>query len=311
MSLIFKKIYRLLKNGSPHSQPYLTYRNFLQKTTTQFTSGLFNLTVDFELGWSRARRGSGITTRAESLKRSRRLRLVLPEFLSWCDQFNIPVTFAVVAHAALASCKHQAPPVCQPQWLTEDWYALDPHTNEQTDPDYYGQELIKEIMTRSVPHEIASHSFSHLDLTDEAATAVVSDFEISESFRLLQVIDPALTTFVFPKNHPASLAKIKAAGYQIYRAGTNLPLGRDANGLVRFPVGLWLSPQAMTNADAIALLKIGQDQKCLVNFFCHLYEFATPIELHDWLWPVGKFLAAARQQKLLQPITMRLAAEYC
>src|SRR5437763_449322 len=100
-NLLMRKIYRFLKTGSPQTIDYRNYRTVLATNEFNYDSSYFNLTIDFELAWSRARRGNSVTSTEESVERSRRARLLLPILISLSEKYSIPITFAVVAHVAL------------------------------------------------------------------------------------------------------------------------------------------------------------------------------------------------------------------
>src|SRR3989344_351230 len=103
-ALFLRKIYRYLKTGSSQTKDYVNYQKFLTNASHQYSQSYFNLTIDFELAWSRARRGEKVTTKEESLERSRLTRAMLPTLLELSEKYQIPVTFAIVAHVALNDC---------------------------------------------------------------------------------------------------------------------------------------------------------------------------------------------------------------
>lgn len=307
LALISRKTYRWLKSGSFHSQPYLAYREHLAKSEPIGERALLNLTVDLELGWSRARRGQGVTSLAESLRRARLAREAFPEFLSLAESYRIPITFATVAHLAVSDCaQHRAPPVFKPYWCGDDWFAIDPRSSLSESPDYYGADILDKVLASRVGHEIASHTFSHVDLADDATTPEVAQFEIIESRLLLKQLDKNLTTFVFPNNTPAFLTELAANGFTVYRTESNHLLKKDGFDLWQFPVGLWLSPHSFSADEIIALLLIAARRKCLINFFCHLYEFATRRQLRNFFQPIFALVNRAREQGYLEAQTMRV-----
>lgn len=306
LALISRRIYRWAKSGSFHSQPYLVYREHLEESPPIWERALFNLTVDLELGWSRARRGQSVTSLAESLRRARLAREAFPDFLSLVESYRIPITFAAVAHLAVADCAHhRAPPVFKPYWWGDDWFAIDPRSSLSEAPYYYGTDLLQKVLVSRAGHEIASHTFSHVDLADDATTSEIAQFEITESRLLLKQFDKNLTTFVFPNNTPAFLAELAANDFIVYRTESNHPLKKDDFGLWQFPVGLWLSPHSFSADEIIALLAIAARRKCLINFFCHLYEFAGRRQLRNFFQPIFALVNRIREQGFLEVQTMR------
>src|SRR3989344_1131448 len=306
MNLKLRKIYRFLRSGSSNSRDYLSYQKFLAESAHHYQKSYFNLTIDFELGWSRARRGDGAISLEESMARSRRTLAMLPALLELSEQYKLPITFAIVAHLALDDCsEHDKPPQFQPFWIKDDWYSIDPLSNQSLNKDYYATDLIKMIKNSSVSHEIASHSFSHVDLGDSETTREAAQFEIRESHKILERVNPELSTFVFPNNHPAYLPFLKDSGFKVYRGRTNQSIKKDDIGLTQFPLGLWLSPQALSQKDLIELIDIGISRNQLVNFWCHLFEFDSVSQFKSFLEPVFAHIESSQKMGKMKALAMR------
>lgn len=306
IELMMRKIFRFLKTGSSQIEDYSKYLKFLKESQFEYKKSFFNLTIDFELAWSRARRGDSVMDKEESLERSRRTRMLLPALLSLSEKYAIPITFAVVAHLALKDCSgHRSPPDFHPRWIHDDWYAIDPHSHLTFDKDYYGIDLLEGILSSSVGHEIASHSFSHVDIADSETTREVAIFEIKESFGLLKKINPNLTTFIFPNNKMAYVELLKEVGFSIYRSNDNNKIRRDNLGLFQFPLGLWLSPKAFCPKDLIKLINISAKRKQLINFWCHLFEFDSSKQFVDFFEPIFAHIELCRKNGIIEALTMR------
>src|SRR5947209_5971125 len=129
---------RLARTRTSRTAEYRECDQYLKANPGPYQRGIFNLTIDFELAWSRARRGDGCTSLQESLRRSRRARAALPALLTLSERYGIPITFAVVAHLAVPDCAaHDHAPAHQPSWCERDWYAVDPKTSVEANQDYY------------------------------------------------------------------------------------------------------------------------------------------------------------------------------
>lgn len=299
-----RRLPRVVLTGSPATRDLTRYLDYL-RTTPPHEAAFFNLTVDFELGWSVARRAGHATSLRKSLWRSRRARQNFPALLELSEEFALPLTIACVAHLALSDCSHNPPPSFRPSWTRDDWYALDPGLDLERARHYYGFDLVALAQKSKVAHEIASHGFSHVDLGDVETTAEVARFEIDESFRILKSIEPELSTFVFPKNHSSYMELLLGAGYAIYRGDVNAPIARDGVGLWKFPLGLWFSPIAASPRQYVRAVQEGIRHKQVVNFYCHLYEFGSPRELERFARPVFRSVAESRDAGELTPATMR------
>jgi peptidoglycan/xylan/chitin deacetylase (PgdA/CDA1 family) len=308
--LFARRIYRFSRSGSIRSKPYLQYVDYLLRTPSRYGRAFFNLTIDLELGWSRSRQAHGATSVAESLRRGRLARRRSPDLLRLSADFEIPMTYAVVGHVAVADCdSHRQPPVFIPYWLGEDWFALDPHSHLEKNNDYYGQDLVKQIVDDPIGHEIASHGFSHVDLGDDATTLEIARFEITESSRILSGLAKKPATFVFPENHQAFLYLLKDAGFRIYRTGQNQPVQKDGFGLWQFPVGFWLSPEGVSSDEIIHLVSVAIERKVLVNFFCHLHEFESKQQLVNFFKPIFAWISENQLRGRIKASTMRSVVE--
>lgn len=306
MDLILRKAYRFFLNGSFHAKDYLTYRKFLKESQHQYKKSYFNLTIDFELAWSRARRGDGATTTGESLIRSRQAREMLPVLLQLSEQYKIPITFATVAHVALSNCaEHDTPPVFSPFWLRDDWYKVDPLSELSANKDYYGADLIKMIKNSPISHEIASHSFSHVDLGDSETTAEVAVYEIRQSAAILRRDNPELSTFVFPNNHVAHLDIVKASGFTSYRVKKNQEIKQDSLGLYQFPLGIWLSPLAFSPQEMLSLIDTGAKRNQVINGYCHLFEFDSKAQCQSFFEPIFAHIESLKNSGIIEALTVK------
>lgn len=299
---------RLLKTGSIHSADYRRYSSLLRSAQGSFSGGTLNLTIDFELGWSRARRGAASTPRRQALERARRARDAFPELLGASDRYRIPITFAIVGHLAMDRCDHPQPPAFAPYWLGEDWFAIDPRTDGTRDPAFYAVDAITAIANGRVAHEIASHGFSHVDLGDDATTREIATYEVVESRKALQKFNPGLSSFIFPNNHVAYLDLLRDAGFSAYRSDGDLPLGKDEHGIWRFPKGLWLSPRASSPGEVLTLTDLAIAHRQLIHTWCHLHEFASAKQAGDYFAMLFRGLAERRERGLTIR-TMREVAE--
>jgi peptidoglycan/xylan/chitin deacetylase (PgdA/CDA1 family) len=297
-TLFLRRLKRFLRSGSFHAPEYRKYLTALNKAPETRLGPAMNLTIDFELAWSRARRGDGCTTKEESLQRSQFAREALPILLELADEFKIPITFAVVGHVALSSCEeHREPPLFSPSWAG-DWFALDPKTNSKENLDFYGIDVVQQILGSRTKHEIGSHGFSHVDLGDDQTDVSIAHFEVFESHDVLKRIWPEISTFVFPKNHPGYISLLKDAGFKTYRTNQQHPLHRDEYGLWKFPLGLWLSPLAASPQEITTILDYAVKRKTLVNFWCHLYEFETREQVYAYFRPLFRAAHTLRESGL-------------
>ncbi len=298
LNSLARRVYRFLKSGSVKSRPYLEYFENLKNRRDGLGKAQFNLTVDFELAWSRARRGNGATSPQESLERARLIRMVFQDFIALGDEYKLPATFAVVARLLVndQTISSRAP-VYAPSWFGQNWHELGANIDSGQLLYYYGFDLFESIKKSPVLHEIASHGFSHIDLSDEQVTREIAEFEISESAKILRDFNNELFSFIFPNNNFAFLDLVKSIGFKAYRTRRNESVRQDNMGLWQFPVGLWLSPLSFSPKEAIALIDLAIKNKNLVNFYCHLYEFKSPKQMVGYFTPIFKYLKKKKKIK--------------
>lgn len=303
--LTIRRLVRLIRFGNFKSQELVRYESFLNSEEFDQPQPILNISIDFELAWSRAKRQNGATSNQESVSRGRKAREVMPLILDLSNQYNIPITFAIVGHLALNSCsEHKKPPLFQPYWFREDWFNIDPGENYSNRQLYFAADIMQDIIKSPVKHEIASHSFTHVNFGDDATTDEVAQYEVSESARALEKFEPNLTTFVFPKNKPAFLGYLKKSGFKIYRSDKSIRIQKDELGLWQFPVGLWISPTVHNTKEIINLLDRAVEKKSLVNVWFHGYEFDSLRSAKSFLEPIFK-AADQRREMGLETKTMR------
>lgn len=304
LSASARRAVRLATTGSIVNRRARQYLSFM-RGNAGYGTAYFTLTIDFELGWSIGRRGTGSTSRAQAIERGRLARRNLPVLLDLCERFQIPLTVAVVAHAALRDCAHRDPPPFAPSWIGGDWYGADPRATIETRPDYYGADLVSLVLERTPRHEIAAHTFTHVDFGDPETTADVAEFELAEAYRILGPLRPELRTLVFPKDHVGFLDLVRAAGYTIYRREGWASVQRDAMGLWSFPAGLWLSPQALGARDMKRMVTTAIVHEQLLSCYCHLYEFRTRRQLERLVTPAFALIERERADGRISPETIR------
>ncbi|WP_323170957.1 polysaccharide deacetylase family protein [Natrialba sp. PRR66] len=170
--------------------------------------GTIVLSLDAELGW-----GFHDEAVSESfLQDTRRNWRRLCELF---DTYEIPATWAVTGHLFLNSCStahrnHPAGERCC-QESVEGLAAND---------IWCGAELVREIETAAVDHEIAGHGFTHVHFDHERMDEEFATREIENCVQAAERRGHDLTSFVFPVNRIRHRDTLEAHGFDCYR-GTN------------------------------------------------------------------------------------------
>src|SRR5207244_13655857 len=165
--------------------------------------GAASISADFELAWAWREWG---TARAEEV--GLRERANVPVILELLDRLDIPITWATVGHLFLESCgakKNDLHHGNMPRRLYNgrwrgDWYQHDPATNLATHAAWYAPDLIRSIQVAKTPHEIGSHSFSHIEFSPECSTEDLVTAEILECQRSMGRFGIQPRTLVYPFN---------------------------------------------------------------------------------------------------------------
>ncbi len=161
------------------------------------------ISADFELGW--AWRGRSPEERDE---KSRVERINIPHILRLLEQYDVPITWATVGHLFLERCNSCEKGVSHPDMPRPprndmwegDWYVHDPCADLRRAPLWYAPDLISQIISSRVSHEIGTHSFSHIDFSPENSTRELIRREIEESAKVMSHFGIMPRSLVFPFN---------------------------------------------------------------------------------------------------------------
>jgi peptidoglycan/xylan/chitin deacetylase (PgdA/CDA1 family) len=203
--------------------------------------GVLVISIDTELAWSVLHRG---VVGAEMLdpKRVEAERDIVRDLLALFEAHDVSATWATVGHLFLDRChpvdgrKH--PEIRRPEydWFEGDWFDLDPATDIDRDPMWYGTDIIEMIRRARPKQEIGSHSFSHLIVGDPGCSTEAFATDLAACRELASAIGVDLRSFVYPRNtigHLEVLADQGFASYRGLRPSTFTGLGRWGRALAR------------------------------------------------------------------------------
>jgi len=181
--------------------------------------GVFVISIDVEMAWGVFDAG-GVEKHEQDFKK---VRDVVDRLIQVFEEFQAPVTWAFVGHLFLDSCQtrrgvqhHDMPRPVYP-WFPFDWYSKDPGTDIHQDPIWYGKDILDAVLSSTVEHEIACHSFSHVDFSHEGCTAKVAAAEVEKCVELADQLGFKMKSFVFPKNRVGFLEVLKKNGFEVFR----------------------------------------------------------------------------------------------
>jgi peptidoglycan/xylan/chitin deacetylase (PgdA/CDA1 family) len=257
-------------------------------------------------------------------QKAEQTRRNMPLLLDLFDRYNVPVTWGVVGHLFLEGCERVGgrahPDLPRPayfanehwRYINGDWYDADPCSDFRCDPAWYAPDLIQAILSAKVKHEIACHTFSHIDCSDEHCPPEVMDAELGECQRLARRCGVELRSFVFPGNRVGNLASLKKYGFTAYRWHGRYELDlpqRDEHGLWRIPGGVcWEKPEAWPVKAWIKALKRCVDRALETGTVLHLWFHPScePVDVEE-VFPA--VLDHAMTHRDLQIVTMDTIAD--
>lgn len=169
------------------------------------------ISVDAELGWGFHDLESPPLHRVEGA------RVGWQRLASLFEVYRVPATWAVVGHLALDTCDgiHEGHP------LSPDWFARERGAWADRSALRFAPELLRELTSSEVAHEIGCHSFSHVIHTDVKRSVVRAELSASADAFHDHGIEP--TSYVYPRNAVADSDLLAAHGYTAYRGAGDSP----------------------------------------------------------------------------------------
>jgi hypothetical protein len=179
--------------------------------------GTFLLTLDTELIWG----SFDHSTPSQFERRYPDVRCAIDELLEILVRHRISATWAVVGHLFLNRCERDSSGRCHPEISRKaglpDRFQMDPCASRETDPLWYGDDIVASLRAASWPQEIGCHSFSHVLFSQEQADDGVIASELAACRVLAKDVGLELTSFVFPRNQVGFVNQLSGSGFTAYR----------------------------------------------------------------------------------------------
>ena len=162
-----------------------------------------SISADFELNWAWRELHAD-----DRDKRGRSERENVPEILAILASHRIPVTWATVGHLCLKSCSpgsegkahHDMPRPPQNKRWDGDWYVHDPTGESVANPLWFAPDLVELILEAKEHHELACHSFSHIDFSPGFASQELVEQELRKCSEVMSDYCVKPRSLVFPFN---------------------------------------------------------------------------------------------------------------
>lgn len=277
-------------------------------------SSVVLISADFELAWAWLYSRGFHNSFSVSIQKAKQERANIPGIITLCEQYNIPITWATVGHLFLESCKKEghSAHVDMPRlnhfenqyskFSGLDWYEYDPCTNFETDPEWYCPDLINIIKDSKVKHEIACHTFSHIDCRDGICSRDVMRAELRKCKELAKKIGLQLSSFVHPGHTIGNLDVLKEEGFTNFRTDYRNVLGypkKHLNGLWELEQTTEFHLRKEWSAEYHAFRYIEMVKRSMkTNTVCVFWFHPSldPVFIHE-IWPqVFRFLNSVRDK---------------
>jgi len=258
-------------------------------------------------------------------------RKQVAEILAVCEERIVPATWATVGHLCLSSCSRSSSGIAHPHLIRHkhfendhwnfssgDWFQNDPCTNVDTDPAWYAPDLVEAIVSARAKHELASHSFSHVNFGPDCPPEVVAS-ELDACIQAMEPFGVRPTTLVFPGNHVGNLNVIAAKGFKAVRAfpfstaEISLPIKiHDELWGVHSSIGVDKGTDSVNLERRLSMLKAHVEKamthKLSVHFWFH--PSLSEIRMRALLFPLIRYCAELRDQGRIDIFTIdRLVEE--
>lgn len=177
-------------------------------------TGLFILSLDTEIAWGTY--GTKNLSRASGCFNT--YRDYFPRLIALLDQYAIPATWAVVGHLFLDHCDGH-PDIPQPHydWMPAPDSYRDPCTDIERAPWYYGTDIIEQIRAARMPHEIGTHTFTHVIAADPAVSPAMWDAQLRKCAELHAQHGLPMESLVYPRNQIAYTDHLSEYGIIAFR----------------------------------------------------------------------------------------------
>lgn len=184
------------------------------------TTGLFVISLDFELHWG----VWDVTTIAKYGANIVGVKQAIPAMLSAFEQYGVKASFATVGFLFAQNKANllQNIPSVRPTYSNHnfDVYKYEIPTigeNEITDPYHFGYTLLQQI--KNDGHEVGTHTFSHYYCLEDGQTEAQFDADLIAAVAIAKKEGIILKSIVFPRNqiNPKYLPILKANGITHYR----------------------------------------------------------------------------------------------
>jgi hypothetical protein len=262
---MIRKIYKTIRNALPPAlqanlskfvfefsgKPFIKKDHIpLEMKFPNQQKGGMIISADFESAWAYRYAKCFVDPHQAALQKALQTRKNVPILINLFEEFNTAITWATVGHLFLKNCKKgdhdwmkRIPYFENRNWKYDngDWFDCDPYTSVEKDAAWYAPDLIQMILNSKIPHEISTHTFSHIDFSDRHCPREVAEDEIVACLEAMKPYGLVPQSIVFPGGTWGNTRVLKKYGINIYRKNTDFDLSYpyfDELGLLVSPTSL-------------------------------------------------------------------------
>ncbi len=328
---MLKKIYQSIYSNSPKSaQSYLTKISFKvsNKPSVKFSKNNyfpngykagFVISADFELAWAWRYSKKSKNPLEYGLKKARQSRQNVPVLLKLFEDYNIPITWAIVGHLFLEGCNNgdhdwmNKIPNFDDHWdfRKGSWYDYDPYSDYHKAPEWYAPDLVELILKSKTGHEIGCHSFSHLHFKDNICPPQVADDDIKACVDAAKKWNITLKSMVFPGGTNGNYKTLAKHGFTNYRQKSNYELfypELGEEGMIKLPSSFSIEDMGFNWTKEYYLYRYKKyiDKAIETNTVCHgwFHPSENPWIIQEVFPELLKYVSDLRDKGLLYIATM-------
>jgi peptidoglycan/xylan/chitin deacetylase (PgdA/CDA1 family) len=288
-------------------------------------TGTFILSLDTEIAW-----GTDMRDMLKYAHCFESYRVILRRLIDLLDQYHIPTTWAIVGQVMLKPDDRRSLIMASPELDMVSWF--------------HAPYVVEWIRAAKTPHEIGTHTFSHIYTDDPDTTQKVWEDELRDVVKLHRQLKlPAVRSIVYPRNQIKYLDTLSKYGIIAYRGieghrererrglahllnralalpppTYNLAACKVNDKLVNLPASQFLLAydgirSRIPTASRVRQARLGMEQAARKNELYHLwfhpFNLGTSPRMFDALEQILRIASTLREQGKLQILTMEQAAQ--
>ena len=280
-----------------------------------------SISADLELAWAwRGFPPEAMQARAVAEREN------VPRIVELLERHRIPITWATVGHLFLESCtrgEDGRPHPDMPRPATNfgwegDWYRHDPCGDVDRAPGWICPDLIRLIQQSPIEHELATHSFSHIDFAADRSDAALVRYEMEACIHAMRPFGVRPRSLVYCFNHMGHGYLPLLASLGLTSVRHRDPARKVLAYPERTPAGVYKIYESMNTrfgryydyvAKAEAFLREAQKHQAAFHLWFHPSD---PWRVFDEVFrPILGIIAAHRDSGSLWVATMSDLASYC